>query len=204
MCLGDGSKGESTGACSVVPPVAVTDPRVAPVVAAPVDPSPAPAQPAKTLVVPPLAPAPALDPPIVTNPPTTRVGAQGHEMSTDRRNATQRAYARLDTGVLMPIPHLPFASDHNVSELVQFTSALRDAASSLRLACDNPHPYIWTKGWEKCLKRHVLRAVRSASPQAPAIKSMIVDAFSQGERLQKEDRLGPDILQHIIVVFVVG
>ena len=44
----------------------------------------------------------------------------------------------------------------------------------------------------------MLRAVRSASPQAPAIKSMIVDAFSQGERLQKENRLGPDLLQHII------
>ena len=157
LCLGVGSRGESTGARSVVPPVAVTDSSGAPVVAAPVDPSPAPVQPAETLVVPPLAPTPAIDPPLVTNTPTARIGAQGHDMSTDRRNATQRAYARLDTGVLMPIPHLPFASDHNVSELVQFTSALRDAASSPRLACDDPHPYIWTTGWEKCLERHVLR-----------------------------------------------
>ena len=198
LVLGNGSRGGRTGACRIVPPAAVMGPRVAPVVAAPVDPSPAPVQPADTLVVPPLALAPVLDPPLVTNPPTARVGAQGHDMSTNRRNATQRAYARLDTGVLMPFPHLPFASDHNVSELVQFTSALRDAASSLRVACDDPHPYLWTKGWETCLERHVLRAVRSASPQAPVVKSMIAEAFSQGERLQKEDRLGPDILQHVI------
>ena len=125
-------------------------------------------------------------------------------MSTNRWNANQRAYARLDTGVLMPILHWPFASDLNVSILLQFTSALRDAASTLRLACDDVHPYIWTKGWEKCLERHVLRAVRSASPHAPAIKSMIVDAFSQGERLQKEDRLGPESYSTLFVVFVVG
>ena len=168
LLLGDGSRGESTGNCSVVHPVAVTDPRVAPVVAAPVDPSPAPVQSIETLVALPLASAPVPDPSLVTNPPPVSVGAQGHDMSASRRNATQRAYARLDT-VLMPVPHLPFASDHNVSELVQFTSALRDAASSLRVVCDDSHPHLWTKGWEKCLERHVLRAVRSASPQAPAI-----------------------------------
>ena len=67
LCLGDESRGESTGACSIVPPVAVADPRIAPVVAAPVEPSPASVQPADKLVVPPLAPALALDPPLVMN-----------------------------------------------------------------------------------------------------------------------------------------
>ena len=83
-------------------------------------------------------------------------------------------------------------------ELVQFTSALRDAVSSLRVACDDLHPYLWTKGWEKWLERHVLRAVRLASPQASSIKSMIAGAFAQGGRLQEEGRHGPDILQHTI------
>ena len=178
-----GLGGESTGTFSVVPHIAVTNPRVAPVVTTPVDPSPAPAQPVDTLVAPPLTSAPVSGPSLVTNPPPARVGAQGHDMNTSRRGATQRAYARLDTWVFMPTPHLHFASDHNVSELVQFTSALRDAASSLRVACDDPHPYLWIKGWEKCLERHVLRAVRSASPQSPAITSMIVEAFSHRGRL---------------------
>ena len=100
------------------------------------------------------------------------------EPSPRSRAATQKAYARMDTNVLMPIPQLPFATDHNVSELVQFTSALRDAVSSLRIACDDPHPYVWTRGWEKCLERHVLRAVRPTSLQAPSVKSMIADAFA--------------------------
>ena len=103
----------------------------------------------------------------------------------------------MDTSVLMPIPPLQFATDHNVSELVQFTSASRDAVSALRIACDDPHPYLWTRGWEKCLERHILRAVRPTSPEAPSIKSMIADAFAQGSRLQAKGRRGPDVLQHI-------
>ena len=98
----------------------------------------------------------------------------------------------------MPIPFLPFASEHNVSELVQFTSALRDAASSLRLACDDPHPVLLTRGWEKSLERHTLRAVRAASPQAPSLKAMVSAAFKQGGRLQDEGHSGPDVLQYVI------
>ena len=98
----------------------------------------------------------------------------------------------------MPLPSLPFASDHNVSELVQFTSAMRDAASSLRIACDDPHPIEWIRGWDKCLERHVMRAVRSASPQAPALKAMISGAFKQAGRLQDEGLHGPEVLQHVI------
>ena len=103
----------------------------------------------------------------------------------------------MDTSVLMSIPQLPFATDHNVSELVQFTFALRDAVSNLRVACDDPHPYLWTRGWEKCLERRILRAVRPTSPEAPSIKSMIADAFAQGSRLYAEGRRGPDVLHHI-------
>ena len=87
---------------------------------------------------------------------------------------------------------------HNVSELVQFTSAMRDAASSLRIACDDPHPIEWIRGWDKCLERHVMRAVRSASPQAPALKAMISGAFKQAGRLQDEGLHGPEVLQHVI------
>ena len=47
--------------------------------------------------------------------------------------------------------------------LVQFTSALRNAVSSLRVACNDPHRYQWTRGWGKCLEQHVLRAARSSS-----------------------------------------
>lgn len=63
-----------------------------------------------------------------------------------RQAAIRRVYARMDTKALMPIPFLPFASEHNVSEFMQFTSALRDVALSLRLACDDSHPFEWTSG----------------------------------------------------------
>ena len=89
---------------------------------------------------------PSLQPPIV-NVPVNGIP------SPRRVSATRKAYARLDTGVLMPIPPIPFATDHNVSDLVQFTSASRDAVSSLRVACDDTHPYLWTVGWEKCTPR---------------------------------------------------
>ena len=141
-------------------------------------------------------PAPEVPPVVYASEPTHNQLPE--EPSPRNRAATQKTYARMDTSVLMPLPQLPFATDHNVSELVQFTSALRDAGSSLRIACDDPHPYLWTRGWGKCHERHVLRDVRLTSPQAPSIKSMIADAFAQGSRLQAEGRRGPDVLQHII------
>ena len=104
----------------------------------------------------------------------------------------------MDTRVLMPIPPIPFSSTNNVSDLVQFTSVLRDAVSSLRLARDDFHPLSWTKGWEKCIERHVLRAVRPTAPQASALKGMVSDAFAQGGRLQDPGRSGPDVLQQVI------
>ena len=123
------------------------------------------------------------------------------EPSPRSRVGTQKAHARMDTSVLMPIPQLPFSTDHSVSELVQFISALRDAVSSQRITVDGPHPYLWTRGWEKCLERHVLRAVRPTSPQAPqapSIKSMIAHPFAKRSRLQAEGRGGPDVLQYAL------
>ena len=128
-------------------------------------------------------PAPAVQPVVYASDPIPNQLTD--EPSPRSRAVTQKAYARMDTSVLMPISQLPFATDHNVSELVQFTSALRDAVSSLRIACDDPHPYVWTRGWEKCLDRHVLRAVRPTSLQAPSVKSTIADAFAQGNRLPR-------------------
>lgn len=40
-----------------------------------------------------------------------------------------QAYARIYTGVLMPLPTLPYSYDHDVSNLVHFMSALRGAAT---------------------------------------------------------------------------
>ena len=68
LVLGVWSRGEGTGTCRVVLPVAVTDPLVAPVVAAPVDLAASPAQPVDTPVAAPLAPAPVAGPALVTNP----------------------------------------------------------------------------------------------------------------------------------------
>ena len=93
-----------------------------------------------------------------------------------------------------------FSCTNNVSDLVQFTLALRDAVSSLRLVCDDFHPLSWTKGWEKCIERHVLRAVRPTAPQISALKGMVSNAFSQGGRLQDSGRSGPDVLHHVIPI----
>ena len=182
---------------SVVPSLVLAEPPVAPLGAVPVAPAPAP--PPTPLVV---------APGTVPTEPTPVVASLGqvpnpshfplHDKPRSRsRAATQTAYARMDTSVLMPIPQFLPQITLYMYELVQFTSALRDAVSSLRVACDDLHPYLWTKGWEKWLERHVLRAVRPASSQLSSIKSMIADAFAQGSRLQ-EGRPGPDILQHII------
>ena len=168
----------------------VTGSSLPPQIAAPPSVAPAP------VTVPVVAPVsrhlnPGLPPAVVAAP-------EHYVPSSTRRAAIRKAYARMDTSVLMPLPSLPFASDHNVSELVQFTSAMRDAASSLRIACDDPHPIKWIRGWDKCLERHVMRAVRSASPQAPALKAMISGAFKQAGRLQDEGLHGPEVLQHVI------
>ena len=175
--------------------------------------SPVVASAVSTPVLAPTAPTPVLAPvvptPIVA-PAVPAPVAQSHSLpgfaggpdhdvpSPRRRAATRKAYERMETGVLRSIPQLPFANDHNVSDLMQFTSALRDAVASLRVACDAPHPYLWTRGWEKYLERHVMRAVRSTTSQASTLTSMITEAFAQGGRLQDEGWHGPDVLQHAV------
>ena len=88
--------------------------------------------------------------PIVA-PPVVQTQPDDDLPSLEQRTATRKAYACMDTRVLMPIPPIPFSSTNNVSDLVQLTLALRDAVSSLRLACDDFHPLSWTEGWEKCI-----------------------------------------------------
>lgn len=83
--------------------------------------------------------------------------------------ASCKVYARMDTGVPVPVPPLPFSSNHDVFDIVYFTSAFRDAVASMRVACDNTHPELWILGWEKYLERHVRHGSRSASPQATSI-----------------------------------
>ena len=101
----------------------------------------------------------------------------------EQRTATRKTYARVDTRVLMPIPPIPFSSTNNVFDLVKFTSALRDAVCSLRIACDDFHPLSWTKILKVCIERHVLRAVRPTASQVSALKGIVSDAFAQGGRL---------------------
>ena len=87
----------------------------------------------------------------------------------ERRAHRRTCNVESDTAVLVsraPSPHV--ASD---SEMF---IALRDPVSSLRIACDDPHPYgRGARG--KC-------PVRLISPQAPSIRSRIADAFAQGSR----------------------
>ena len=57
-------------------------------------------------------PAPEVEP-VVYEPDPTPILLQD-EPSPRRIAATQKAYARMDTGVLMLIPQLAFATDHDV------------------------------------------------------------------------------------------
>ena len=112
--------------------------------------------------------------------------------------------ARLDTSVLIAVPNIPFSSDHNVSDLVHFTSALRNAVESVRVACDDTHSIAWTRGWEKVLERHILRSVRTASPQAPQMKTLVVNAFAQGGKLLDDGAGGPDAFDLILRILCRG
>ena len=94
----------------------------------------------------------------------------------ERRAHRRTSNVESDTAVLVSRAPPP----HSASDSEMFI-ALRDAVSSLRIACDDPHPYGRGAG-EKCLERHVLLAVRLISPQAPSIRSRIADAFAQGSR----------------------
>ena len=85
--------------------------------------------------------------------------------------------------MLIAVPPIPFSSDNDVSDLVHFTSALRNAVESVRVACDDANNRKWTRGWERVLERHILRSVRLASPQAPVMKTLVANAFDQGAKL---------------------
>ena len=118
--------------------------------------------------------------------------------SPRRRAEIGRLYARFDTRVLMPVPLIPFTHDHNGTDLVHFTTAINDAVISLRVACEDSHPVLWTPGWEMCLQRHILRSIRTNAPQVSDVRSLVTQAFKDGIRLQKEGQIGPDVLQYIV------
>lgn len=65
--------------------------------------------------------------------------------------------------------------------------------ASLRIACDDHHPFEWIRGWEQCLHQHVLRAVRISAPQGPKLKALISGAFGAGAHQLNEGRSGPDV-----------
>lgn len=52
----------------------------------------------------------------------------------------------------MPLPRLPFRLEHNVHEVAQFRSALRDIVVNVRVASDDSHPHVRTRGLEKRVK----------------------------------------------------
>lgn len=95
----------------------------------------------------------------------------------------------------MLIPSLPFASDRNVSELVQFSSAWRDQVYVARV---HPHSSGWIRGRDQCLERRVMRAVRSAHPQLPSLKATNSGALKHGGRLQDEGHHGPDVFEYAV------
>ena len=107
---------------------------------------------------------------------TVKSGGRGGDSATNTQ-CIKRAYARFDTNVLIALPCIPFSSDHNVPELVHFTSALRNAIESVRVACDDTESVAWTRGWEKVLERHVLRSVRAPSAQAAPTKTLVTDGL---------------------------
>lgn len=66
------------------------------------------------------------------------------------------------------------------------------------MVCDDTHTADWTRGWEKLLKRHALRSVRASSPQAAAVKTMVVDAFAQEGKLLDAKQSGQAAFGHIM------
>lgn len=79
----------------------------------------------------------------------------------------------MDTGALMPIPRLPLATDHNAPYLVPFHlgSALYRVRVLLGMTLTLSHVDPWLGN---CMERHVLRAVRSAAPQAPLLTHFLI------------------------------
>lgn len=124
-----------------------------------------------------IAPPPARKPAIFAPFPTPIAG--------DRTNVVRRAYVRYYPAVLIPIPRLPLSSVHDVSELGQYTSALRDAVGSIRFACDDTHRHVRTQPWEKVLESYVQCVVSS---QGARTKTKVVGMFSQGSGILNDKK----------------
>lgn len=92
-------------------------------------------------------------PPAVPSPAPLTVMSPTVLPITIRKN-----YARFDTSCLKPLPALPFQSSNSVTELIQCKSSLNSAVDSNRVTCDDHDDDTWTRGWEYCLEKHVVRA----------------------------------------------
>lgn len=108
----------------------------------------------------------------------------------------KRSYARLDMSILAAFRNVPFRPDHDVS--IHFTLALRNAVEIVRLTCDDTHTVGWTRGWKKVLGHQVLRSVRSSFPHAPAMKTLVADAFAQGGNLLDAGQSGKGAFNHTL------
>ena len=75
---------------------------------------------------------------------------------------------------------------------------MRKSIELAPVACNDTHPIEWTQCWEKVLERHILRSVRSSSPQAPAVKTMAADAFGQGGKLLDTGHNGQTAFDHVL------
>ena len=76
---------------------------------------------------------------------TTTGGGAGRSNAT-KTQSIQRAMVRLGTNILIVVPNIPFASDHDVSGSVAFTSALRNTVELVGVAFDDTNNIARTKG----------------------------------------------------------
>ena len=133
-----------------------------------------------------------------TNGRATVRNGGGRGDSATKTQSIKRAYARFDTNVLIALHGILFSSDHNVPELVHFTSALQNVVESLRVSCDDTESVAWTRGSEKVLERHVLRSMSASCAQAAPMKTLVTYAFAQGGKLLDAGQNSQEVFDHIL------
>lgn len=93
-----------------------------------------------------------------------------------------RAYACFTTSVLPLISRLPFTGKHTLSELGQFTCAMRDAIKRLRDGCGDAQPNLWTRGRDHCIERQTtLRFVTQHPPKQTKCETLCRRYFGTGD-----------------------
>lgn len=64
--------------------------------------------------------------------------------------------------------------------------------------CDDHDEDLWIRGWESCLEKHVVHAVRSSSDQLSRVKAAASVAFKQGGKMLDVGRGGPEVMDRIV------